>query len=77
MTATCLNCGGDGEVANGLDCPLCEGSGECDCGLCDSCISAAEAAYERQCEDFYGGSGPLTMDEQHRTAWLQKQELRR
>ncbi len=29
----CMNCGGDGEVAEGIDCPACDGSGlvECDC----------------------------------------------
>ena len=50
------------------------------CPMCDEPSTtrsdAAEAAYERQCEDYYGGSGPMTLDEQHRAAWLQKQELR-
>jgi hypothetical protein len=92
-TATCRECDGEGEfehpwitgcssiVAESppdpvmFECEHCEGKGECDC---EDCMSAAsEAAYERQCEDFYGGSGPPTMDEQHRAAWLQKQELRR
>jgi hypothetical protein len=29
----CMNCGGDGEVADGIECPECEGSGtvECEC----------------------------------------------
>lgn len=29
----CMNCGGDGEVADGIECPLCDGSGEivCEC----------------------------------------------
>ena len=31
-----------------------------------------ERAYERQLEDFYGGSGPVTLDEQHREAWKLK-----
>jgi hypothetical protein len=58
-----------------VECEHCGGEGEC---ACDDCISdAAEAAYERRCEDFYGASTPQTMDEQHRAAWAQKQELRR
>lgn len=92
-TTTCRECDGEGCVEhpfltsyNGspaecpppgsyVDCEHCAGTGECDC---DDCMSdAAEAAYERRCEDFYGGSGPVTMDEQHRAAWQQKQELRR
>lgn len=45
---------------------------------CQSCIdNAAEAHYERQCENFYGGSEPVTMDEIHRAAWEEKQGLRR
>lgn len=34
---------------------------------CDDCEqNKAEAAYERQCEDFHGGSGPLPLIEQQR-----------
>lgn len=36
-----------------------------------------EAAYMRQQEDMAAGDGPLSLDEQHRAAWQQKQELRR
>lgn len=33
--------------------------------VCDGCEqNAAEAAYERQCEDFHGGGGPLPLREQ-------------
>lgn len=31
----CMNCGGDGEVSDGVDCPVCEGSGEVDCACTD------------------------------------------
>jgi hypothetical protein len=73
-TVNCFECRGDGEL-DGQDCIHCNGSGECDCRDCNDAHD--EAAYERQCEDFHGGSGPLTLDEQHRAAWQQKQELRR
>lgn len=44
---------------------------------CQSCIdNAAEAAYERQQEAFYGGGEPVTLDEIHRAAWEEKQRLR-
>lgn len=43
--------------------------------LCDSCTqNAAEDAYERQCEAFHDGGGPLTLDEAHRAAWAEHQE---
>lgn len=58
-----------------IDCEHCSGEGECDCDECTS--AASEAAYERRCEDFYGGSRPVTLDEQHRAAWHQKQDLRK
>lgn len=33
--------------------------------VCEDCLSnEAEAAYERQCEDFYGGGGPIPLREQ-------------
>jgi DnaJ-class molecular chaperone len=58
-----------------VDCEHCRGTGECEC---DECVSAAsEAAWERESEDFHGGPGPLSLDEQHQRAWQQKQELRR
>lgn len=37
--------------------------------ICDNCEqNAAEAAYERFCEDFHGGGGPLPLIEQQRQA---------
>jgi len=30
----CWNCGGDGEVADGVECPFCEGTGEVECETC-------------------------------------------
>lgn len=37
--------------------------------ICDDCgQKAAEAAYERLCEDFHGGGGPLQLIEQQRQA---------
>jgi hypothetical protein len=46
--------------------------------LCDNCYtSAAEAAFERMCEDFYTGSGPVTMQEQYDAAAKQKREMDR
>lgn len=50
-----------------------------DLAICPDCEEptttrddAAEAAYERQCEDFYGGGGPLPLIEQQRRACDQK-----
>lgn len=53
----------------------------CDCrditSPCDSCSSErdrqAERAYERQVENYYGGSQPVTLDEKHAQAWKNKQ----
>lgn len=46
-----------------------------DSRLCANCLSnAAEAAYERQCEAFHDGGGPLTLNEQHRAAWEEHKE---
>jgi len=46
-------------------------------GTCSACDAKNEAAYERQCQAFYaGGSGPQTLDEQHRAAWALKRRLR-
>ena len=37
--------------------------------VCDNCEqNKAEAAWERQCEDFHGGAGPLPLIEQQRQA---------
>jgi len=73
-----------------LQCGACCGNGIDDQDPCITCqgtgwramtpdeeADAAERAYERQMEDYYGGSSPVTLDEQHRAAWKQKQELRR
>lgn len=46
---------------------------EC-CPTCEE--NAAEAAYERQQEAFYGGGEPVTPNEIHRAAWDEKQRLR-
>lgn len=27
----CMNCGGDGEIDDGIDCPVCEGTGRVEC----------------------------------------------
>ena len=44
--------------------------------LCGDCFEAAcEAAWERQQEDA-ASEPPATLAEQHRAAWIQKQELR-
>lgn len=48
------------------------------CSRCEDCEqNANERAYERSLEDYYGGSGPVTLEEQHRAAWEQKRELER
>lgn len=39
--------------------------------------NAAEAAYERSLENFYGGSAPVTIQEQYVAAWEQKRALKR
>jgi hypothetical protein len=40
----------------------------------DDCADAAnEAAYERSMEDYYGGAGPVTIDEMMRAALAQKE----
>lgn len=46
--------------------------------LCDNCYSnRAEAAHERMLENFYGGSGPVTITEQCDAAMQQRNDLRR
>lgn len=46
--------------------------------LCDDCRSdEAEAAHERFLEDYYGGSGPVTIQEQYQAAAKERRELRR
>lgn len=40
--------------------------------ICDECEqNAAERAWDRFCENFYGGADPLTIREQHVRAWEQ------
>jgi len=34
-----------------------------------------ERRYEAFCENFYGSSSPVTLDEQHRAAWEEKRRL--
>jgi len=76
-------------MSNEIECPECGGTGtimparECfDCDACDGVgwremTSDEEAEYaERQAEDA-AGEPPITLDEQHRAAFAQKQELRR
>ena len=82
----CPECEGEGWVGKRLP-RLGGGVHEVNCEHCngkgwrsmtpDEESDAAETAYERQMEDYYGGSSPVTLDEQHRAAWKQKQELRR
>lgn len=46
--------------------------------LCDNCATnMAEAAHERMLEDFYGGGGPVTINEQHQAAHRERAEIRR
>lgn len=46
--------------------------------LCDDCRDAeSEAAWDRFCDDYYGGSGPVTLDEHYQAAVKQRAELRR
>ena len=82
----CKECDGNGFVMKRQP-RLGRGLYEVDCEACcghgwrpmndEEQSDAAEAAYERFCEDFYGGSSPVTLDEQHRAAWLQKREARK
>jgi hypothetical protein len=45
--------------------------------LCDDCRDTlAEAAHERFLEDYYGGSGPVTIQEQYDAAAKVKREQR-
>lgn len=46
--------------------------------ICDDCTqNQAEAAHERMLSDFYGGSGPVTMDERMSAAAKVDRDLRR
>lgn len=56
-------------------CGVDSGGGGFLCGNCHS--NRGEAAYERFLDDYYGGSGPVTIDEQYQAAVKQRRELRR
>ncbi len=46
--------------------------------LCRNCeVNEAEAAHERMLEDYYGGSGPVTLNERYQEAVKERAELRR
>ena len=46
--------------------------------MCDDCYqNAAEKAFERMVEDFYGGGGPMTIHEKHQAADRERRDLRR
>ncbi len=46
--------------------------------LCDNCCDReSEAAYERMLENYYGGSGPQTIQEHYDAAVKERRELRR
>ncbi len=51
--ADCMNCGGDGEVDDGIECPACEGVGWVECEQCDGPDS--DYLYERARDE---GIGP-------------------
>ncbi|EQA97312.1 hypothetical protein L286_23595 [Sphingobium sp. HDIP04] len=72
----CPTCDGEGYIrADGLpfgpDCEACEGT-----GWREMNADELAAAAERQAEDA-ASEPPVTMNEMHRAAWDQKQELRR
>lgn len=77
----CLRCSNTGHDCRDVDCVCsdCEGSGwvECDRGgvNCPYSCCACEAAWERQEAD-KASEPPVSMDEQHRAAWKQKQALK-
>jgi hypothetical protein len=64
--SACADCACASVVADGL-CSACIGDGPAKCP-CDACSSKAERAWDSFCSDFYGGSGPVTADEQHLAA---------
>ena len=75
----CRECHGEGvaEIVCGYErpCDACNGKGW-RAMTPDEEADAAEAAYERQMEDYYGGNSPVTLGEQHHAAWKQKQALK-
>lgn len=45
--------------------------------VCGNCYSnRGESAYERFLDDYYGGSGPVTLDEHYQAAARERRELR-
>lgn len=51
-------------------------SPDCDAYECSNCRdNRSEAAYESSLSDYYGGSTPQTLDEQHCAAWRTKEGL--
>jgi hypothetical protein len=66
----CARCDENGIITLATE----EHMGERYCGDCLSTM--AEAAYERMCEDFYGGSQPVTIQEQYDAAVKERRELR-
>lgn len=46
------------------------------CGKCDDCQNKAEAAYERFLSRYYGGE-VVTLEEQARIGWREKEGIRR
>lgn len=68
----CIRC-----QENGIDRPGTMGDYGIDGPYCDDCWSnQAEAAYERMLEDYYGGSGLVTMQEHYDAAAQRKREQR-
>ena len=46
--------------------------------MCEDCQDrASEAAWESFMEDYYGGGGPVTINEQYQAAAKERAELRR
>ena len=72
----CPTCDGWGNVErnsrhDSTDCPACNGT-----GWRPMTSDELDAAAERQAEDAMS-EPPMSLNEQHRAAWEQKQELRR
>lgn len=46
--ADSMNCGGDGEVDEGIECPACEGEGTVECTQCDYDEHDGDYEFERR-----------------------------
>lgn len=68
---SCGACCGNG-IDEDQECEFCRGQGY-RAMTQDEIDDAAEDAFSDMCE----GEPPVSLDEQHRAAWKQKQELRR